>query len=174
MSYRQLRTQADPAPNRVNPVEEHVQGEDWNNAYRGMEDHGVRGEKATDVPGYDHERMAYQYIPEAHEVDPVPVRIVQQYSKELRKFRVVNVTVPTSSVVQLCGRNETRTKVSIKNMAASGFIWLGAEPFMTNDVMGYAIASRQEFSLTTEDPVYCYAATADSQVCVLEEYTVSE
>lgn len=175
MAWRQLLSQANPAPNREIPEPEHVAGEEYNQPYRGMEDHGVTPPyKATAVPNYDDEREGYLPTPPEKEEEPIPVRVVQEFSKELKKFRVYTTTVATGTAVNLCGRNEARSAIHIKNMAASGFIWISHSLSLCNDTFGYAIASRGEIVINTENPVYCYAATADSQVCVMEEYTVSE
>ncbi len=67
-------TMQDPRQRAITPVLESYEGD--NNAYRGIEQHGVpQTEEFSDVPGYDGTVLVPYDEPEK-QPDPVPVKII--------------------------------------------------------------------------------------------------
>lgn len=82
--------------------------------YRGTQAHGVEPTHApVDVPEWDDEREGILYDEPIGEADPVPVRIITGYGRELRKWRTSSVLV-SNTPVQLAGRADNRTRLRIQ------------------------------------------------------------
>jgi hypothetical protein len=170
MSYKQqggmasntVRQDAD----HVVPAPEHTEGVVF--PYRGIENHGVKPEKAP--PEYvddqwpeDDESVSYE--PGATEDDPIPVRIVNQFSKEFQDFRSFTAYVPSITgqaltqngpiVGRLDPSANQRRIIHIQNQSSSKALFIGSDNTVSAQ-NGYRIAANTElaFPITTESEVW--------------------
>lgn len=122
MSAFQKNTSKKPPTNPgvtepLEPVLEDYAGD--NNAWRGTELHGVRGEhqaEAYDMADDKDTQEGYTYLPAESEVDPIPVRVVGEFSRERKRFRAYQYAVDSSKVHMIVGRHEKRQCVRIRNI----------------------------------------------------------
>lgn len=118
-SYRQRPGQqkAPDRPDRVTPVPEHYEGVSF--PYRGTQNHGVAPSKTDDPEQYydaqafDDETDKVVFLPAEVEVEPVPVRIVNETSRERNDWRAGRFLV-TEIPQEILGRNDKRKSVRIK------------------------------------------------------------
>lgn len=168
----------DREPERVKPVPEKTEGVVF--PYRGIENHGVKPEKAP--PEYvnewpDDQGDGENYIPGPTEDEPIPVRIVSgDYTREFKDFRTLTAYVPNTSGQALnqsgliVGRQDpgsnARRVVHIQNQSGSKAIFIGADNGVSA-LNGYRIAANGELSwgLDTESEVWG-ASEDGSQVAV--------
>ncbi len=137
---------ADDRPHAVEPRPEAVVGTNF--PYRGMNDHGVPVEHVDPVSfaGYE-DTQAGVYEPAEEIPDPIPVRVVREFTRELRRSRtaqfVVDGTGTSSALVQMiAGRNPARTSISVKNFGAQT-VWIGESESVAT-FTGYPIAAGVE------------------------------
>lgn len=99
--------------------EEYYEGD--NQAWRGTELHGVKSEhnsKAVEYGNRDAENaeVLTKYAPAPDPVDPIPVVVVNEYSREQRRFRAASFPV-RDQAQQIVGAHERRTRVLIRNIS---------------------------------------------------------
>lgn len=169
-----LGYQGDPRPEPIPPVPEE-QYRDDNNAYRGVDVHGVDGAKAEAEDYWGLEgRPVVVYADEPKEETVVPVRIVSgESSREFRRFRTDRRSVD-GTPSEIVGRNDERRSLKITNMSADKTVYVASDR-ADLALTGYPLAAGKEFTTTSEDAVYMVSADGTSVLlAILSEYTVSE
>jgi hypothetical protein len=184
---RQMPNQGPPAPERIQPEPEKVAGPVF--PYRGQEQHGVESEShpwpEPKTEARDNQ-PGYQAMAPIKEQDPIPVTIVTEYGRELRKWRTIShhVSGPAGNVVQLVGRLPGRTRIRIQNTKAFNetaphpTVRVSHDPsILTNPQWGFQILPGAILELVTEDPVYAtvetwFDASWDIPVMITEEYRI--
>lgn len=156
------------------PVIESYVGE--NNAYRGINDHGVAQQSAPEpAPGYEGMTSGV-YEEEEPEKEPIAVRIVSQSARELRRFRTGTEFVDSTTALvarMVIGRNSARVLVKVKNTSAN-LVYFGETESVTT-YTGYPLAAGAEQTFNCEDPVWFVAAAGLSvTLAIYEEFTVTE
>lgn len=143
--------------------------------YRGTETHGVA--PAKEPPAYvddewPEDSEAEHYVDGPTEVDPIPVRIVQEFANPRKEIRTRQMPV-SQGPVQIVNRNEARSRVWVKNIDGTNAAYVGNDGNITA-ISGYKLVAGQELPglVVTED---MYATTGDSStvvLCILEELEV--
>jgi hypothetical protein len=119
--------------------------------YRGTEDHGVPTKGIyTPLPDFSDTEFA-EYEPESPQPDPVPVRIVSQGAKELRRW-TTHYVMAGSSPSLLLSRREDRTSARLKN--EGGVTILLAPENSISVATGYKLAPGEEFTTNGESEVW--------------------
>lgn len=154
-------TQEDYTPVPDNPAGANI-------PYRGVVDHGVpvQQEELPDEAHYWTGRPV-EYLPEETEPDPIPVRVVNQGARELRRFSATQPVLSFSNgnavqQVRIAGRDENRTKLLIRvigrtDFLQSVFVYIGGPGVTPYD--GYLMTNNQELPLNTTEEVWAYADT---------------
>lgn len=139
-------------PQHLNPVLESFRGS--NHPYRGIEIHGVEDtEQPHDpVPERPDGTRTVLYDEPAKEIDPVPVKIVTEGRKELRRAQFSTYSVGNTPT-RIIGRR-SRESVNIKNDGPFDVV-LTAEPIV-GLIAGYKLPVNDSISLDTEDDIWCY------------------
>lgn len=161
----------------LTPIPDNPAGD--NVPYRGVVDHGVDWDESQsrDVPGYgDREVVTYEEPP--NEPEPVPVRIVEEGSRERRRVRTVRAyaggsTVGTSRAI--LGEDDMRTRARIKNLHATKQVFISDTLMDFTGVFlnGYPLAPGESYETYSHEPLYAVVDdTADSPVAVIMEYGV--
>lgn len=148
----------------MQPIGETVAGE--NLPYRGTVDHGV---PYTGVDPIDESRMwadsdKTDYETEEKVADPIPVRVVNQGSREIKTFSSALYEIPAGPTsldpVQICGRDEKRTQITIYHRG-SETLWVASsrDDFATNSQGGpayraFPLAAEGKLTLSTTEPVW--------------------
>lgn len=164
-------------PTPIPPVPEE-QYRDDNNAYRGIENHGVASQNHTTAEDYWglEGRPAIVYDEPEEEPNPIPVRIVSAGGRELRKWLAFRVLVPAgNTATQIVARDEKRTKVTIDNTVqvnAGDALLINHAPFNSTDY-GFVVRANSKVDLTTEEGVWALPWGGGAiTVTVLVEYAV--
>jgi hypothetical protein len=170
----QLNVGTDPKnrPVPIAPVEEAFVGEDANNPYRGMEQHGVAPTGHwQDIPIDKGDNEVEYDIPES-EPDPIPVKIVQEGKDEFKDWNVRRDFAPPGIAARIIQRNPARTKATLKNLGTA-IIYIGPEPF-NNSQLGYPIAVNAEFSYDQQGDLWAMTDDpAQQAVAILQEYSIT-
>lgn len=129
--------------------------------YRGIETHGV---DITDAPDIDADEADYGTTvavpiePPESEPEPVPVRIVQSGRRERRTFRSVvayaNGTNRSNQGSQLLGRDDSRTKATIRNKSVDAELWISHAPEYANPQFGFFLAAGERYDTSSQDAIY--------------------
>lgn len=145
---------------------------------RGAVNHGVEIPQYSGFEptvSYDDSKEAEAYEPYEKELAPIPVRLVDNGSRELRRFRTFKMTPPADgSPTSLLGRDENRTKVTINTDLDSGMLVAISdtrEALMS--AQGFRLAQVGSLTINTEDAIY-FASTGTVPalpISVLVEYT---
>lgn len=166
---------ADDRPHATPPVMEAYEGD--NNAYRGIEDHGVPSSRSLAVAiddDYNEDSVSGIYVPEKPDPDPIAVRIVDLAKRELRRFNSYTEIIPAGGQARMiAGRNPARTKITF--MATAN--WFIGNTESLSSFNSFLVAANGTRDMTTEDAVFaCQApdAVAPLLIYVLEEFTVRE
>jgi hypothetical protein len=143
--------------------------------YRGTETHGVQ--PAHKPPEYDDDEWteddeSKHYDQPETEVEPIPVRIVQEFANPRKEIRTRQMPV-SQTPVEIVNRNEARSRVWVKNIDQTNAVYIGNDGNVTT-VSGYKLVAGAELPglVVTED---MYATTGDSTtavLCILEELEV--
>lgn len=151
------RTTERPEP--LTPVMEHVAGE--NHAWRGLEDHGVDDvdlgiDPATNTVNIDGRNVLVEYEGEPKIVDPVPVYIVAETSREYRQFWTDRFTT-TDGLSSMLGRDDRRISARVVNTDDAKTVYIASS---TADLAqrGYPLEPGRELEIRSEMPVYAIAA----------------
>lgn len=158
-------------PEPIAPIPESYEG--VNNPWRGTEDHGVAPTNTPAPPGMDADTKAgIHYMPPEPEHDPIPVYVVNEYGKEMRKWRVYNSFANPSVSVPFIGRNMARTSLYIKNTHLTESVWIAPEP-INNPAFGYLLEPLDDITLNTQDDVHVYTDAAEPvAIQAVEFYTI--
>lgn len=163
-------------PEPITPVMEQYSGE--NNAWRGIEDHGVTPEFDSADPITSTVDVNGRPTPITYEdpekiADPIPVRIVQSGSREYRVFWTDRVTLKDMPT-EIIGRDDDRSSVTILNTDAAKTIWIAND--QTELVMrGYPLGPGKEKTIGTEMPIYAIATDSSAVVVgVIVEKSIQE
>lgn len=146
-------------PEPITPVVESYAGN--NNAWRGIQDHGVTPEYdpadpttyTVDINGR-HVPIKYEKPPVIDE--PIPVRIVQDAGREFRTGYTDRITIGDRSV-QVLGRDDTRIKASLLNTDSAKTVWIAFEQADLS-LRGYPLLPGKELSVTVETDVWAISA----------------
>lgn len=142
--------------------------------YRGMEQHGVPAthpvwtkpsEDCVDVEG---ELSAT----EQEDSRPVPVRIVQEFAREIRTWNATQ-TRADANPRELVGRNLQRTKLLIRNLSVDVVVYIGRANG-ANYLSGYPVDPGQTIELNTTDEVHGVVGdiTKVALIAVLQQFTI--
>lgn len=166
----------DDRPEATPPVLEHYAG--TNNPYRGIEDHGVKSNNDPTPPGmWADNHTGFHYADEEPAQDPIDVRIVNQYQRELRKCRVHVMSVSNIRTQQFVGRNEARQSITFRNNDAVLSVYVGTTIGMNIALNGFELKPGQDLTLFTEDELYVLGTAVDpavQRVQAIEQYSVRE
>lgn len=145
--------------------------------YRGTEDHGVTATDKPTQPGDWQTGRDVEYMERPVEQDPIPVRIVEEGSRELRRFRVfVGYAGGTTNNMpkQIVGQDEERSTVRISNTSTDKTVWISHSAEQASSVYGYPISAGEELVLYTHMAIYAMSDNAsDLGVRVLVEYSTA-
>jgi hypothetical protein len=155
---------------RYEPRAEDYAGD--NNAYRGVESHGVaKTVDPIDVSGYDG-TVPVVYDQPAPEPVPVPVRIVSESARERKMWRVNRYLVNSVAPVRVVNALETRTDLHIHN-AGPNDVFLSPESHSATEGFGFPVAAGGSLSLNSEESVWGSVRNGESaELRILTEYTV--
>ena len=167
----------DPAPDYsevIRPVEHKVDVL----PYRGQEYHGVDPNVAGPPPDINKsvwDVTAEVPFAEAHkepEMAPVPVRIVEGSTREVKDFRVAQLDIAAER--RIVEYNPKRYKVSVKNLHATMAIYISPNQGQSTQFNGYPIDPGGEKEITTTQPIYASSADGTTVifVAILDEVSV--
>ncbi len=156
----------DAAVHHEVPIMEHVAGVTF--PYRGQEQHGVEA-TAPWHPGAD-EWNEYTVVEGDPEVrpEPIPVKVVPQDKHELRTLTMGQLFCDSTPRI-LAGRNESRTKLTVKNTSATVVIYINTNVGV-NIFNGFPIAPNEKLDMVSEDVLYGISADGSQVgVAILQE-----
>lgn len=160
-------------PQAIPPVPEEYVGD--NNPYRGTESHGVaRTVEPTPIEGYGATQPGVTYVKPEKDEEPVPVRIVQSFGREIKDWRAHTGSVGTQGITIL-GRNEARSSVLVQNQDAANSLYIAANPIdsVNCDILGFELKPGQSVTINSENEVYAVAKVAGpSKWQAIEHYSV--
>lgn len=172
---RLLQTPSKTATDRPSPIPprlESVEGQNF--AYRGTETHGVTPtaksedpltDDAFDALNPDGRAVFVPAIDHPKDEDPIPVRIVTEFKREIKAFSTDRRIAVWNRADEIVGRDENRISLTIKNISSDKALFIGYSR-ETIFLTGYPLYASQERTLTTEDPVYVAAwGTSDADNC---------
>lgn len=154
--------------------EEYYEGQ--NQAWRGTELHGVPTEhnsKAVEYGNHNAENadVVTKYAEPPNLADPVPVVVVNEYSREQRRFRTAQFSL-RDRAQQIVGAHERRSSVRIRNMETVNKVFVGTDASMSV-IVGYRLDPGQELSLKTETEVFAMCNIGETALLsILDEYSV--
>lgn len=156
------------------PAAEVYAGENF--PYRGIETHGVKPTAdPTNMPDWrsDGRLVPVLTVPPNVEIEPVPVRIVNEGSREIKRWRNSTYLVPDTAV-QIVGRDRTRTRVLIRNVSTADPIFIGTDSSLT-PTFGYVLDFGATLELFSTEEIWAIANPTDSvSLNILVEYSVTE
>lgn len=141
----------------IEPVPEHYAG--YNNPYRGTETHGV--EPTVDprpVPTHA-EFVEETFEPPIPEADPIPVVVVTQGGREIRRSRIFQGKANANQNNQLVGRDEMRVKIRVKNLGASD-VYIGNNNNTANAAHGWPIRQHEVWESETQGELWVLSSHA--------------
>lgn len=159
---------------RVQPTPERYAGE--NNPYRGVQEHGVEPtEESMQPPAHAEGRpVVYEEPPE--EQEPVPVRIVGEFGREIRLGQTDSVTLLKGQKRQLLGKDDKRISALVRNMDEAETVYIGFTNNISSFAGGYPLEPNAEMPLVVQGEVWMFypeSGTADSvRVGFLTQYSV--
>lgn len=161
---------ADDRPHAVPPVPEEYEGTNF--PYRGTNEHGVEPHSMPHefLPEWD-DTVSGEYEPEIAPVDPVPVRVVERYTRELKTWQPIRTIIPALETRMILGQDNTRTSAVITNLGTET-IYIG-DTVGVRDYTGFPVNAGGTFSFGAETAVYAYA-TVDTGIAIAVESTVRE
>jgi hypothetical protein len=126
------------------------------NPYRGTETHGVEPRyDPVEIPGYDGRAVPVQHeIKEAPEIDPIPVKIVKGYTREIIMWRPSQTSIGQRSGMaeRVVGRNEKRARLILKN-AGPNNVFIGPSDGGLI-IAGYRLDLNEVREFTAQDGMY--------------------
>lgn len=153
------------------PVLEYYEGD--NNAWRGTEQHGVATK--DHAKAYEGEPLGENntttFVPEPKIVDPIDVRVVNEFPNEIRRARLFSYPV-NDQPAQLVNARTSRYRLFIKNIDVANSIFLNSKNNV-NVVTAFELKPGAEISLSTEEEMWAIcAATLTAKAQVIDEYSV--
>lgn len=150
---------------------------------RGTEDHGVPVEHEPliePLPDYATEPYQVHTEPVEPDIPIVPVRIVEEDSRDVRDWRAnvfnVQVIAGQPEPQRIAGDNKRRTRLFVRNNhATEGVILLRKRT--DSSFVGYPLAAGafvEIFAETEVSVIHATAGAATVEVAVLEEFRVSK
>lgn len=166
-------------PMAIEPVPERVAGHVF--PYRGMETHGVDpNNNWRDPEEYDgYERgIEVDSEPLPQEPDPIPVRVVQDGAREIRRttnFRAFATGSikggGASQVVSARFQSHTRRSAKVKNMDSTT-VYIGTSQESASVMNGWPLAQNEVYETTGEDAIWALGTgTIESPLAVQVEWT---
>lgn len=155
------------------PTLEYYEGD--NNAWRGTEMHGVKPidhAKAYEISAADNAPVI-SHTPVPHEAEPIDVRIVNEYARELRTGQLFSLPV-NESVTRVVGLHDGRSKLTIRNTGAAvpAVVYLSTESSV-NPITSFRLETGAEIALTIESELYAVCAIgAATTLQVIDEYPI--
>lgn len=167
-------------PTSLEPVPERVQGPVF--PYRGMETHGVDpGKDWRNPEEYDgYERgVTVDFEEEKAVADPIPVFIVEQGGREIRRTIVFRsfATGTTkgggaSHVVSSDFQGRLRRSAKVKNLATTT-VYIGTSQEGASVMHGWPLVENEVWETTGEEDIWAIGTAADeSPLAVTVEYSV--
>lgn len=159
-----------PATEALEPILETYAG--TNNAYRGIEQHGVpfAPSEWPGRPGYGAVNVEWSEAPKP--VDAVPVRIVGGEDSSERRSVRLSRSIATAGGIgsRVVGGMASRTKLKVKNTSAE-VAYIGHEQSSLTSV-GWPLAQNETFETNSQDELWaCTAhATNTAELAVMTEY----
>lgn len=161
------RYQDTSAPQPITPVLEGYAGS--NHPYRGLEQHGVQDTVEPNDPetyGFDVDDPnadgGVHFVPvqeDPKEPEPIPVKVIQEFKRELRTFATDRLTISGSDVKEIIGRDTDRSSFKLRNLTADKTLVV-CHSREDMSIRGFYLYAGTEISLTTEEPVYVQALSA--------------
>lgn len=148
--------------------------------YRGIEDHGVPISKSINLDpddSYWDESGESVVLNEVESLpDPIPVRIVHEGTREIRRFRIINTYVGLSSGI-LLNHDSSRISAKIKHLGAGGSadIWLSHEDVNSANYYPIAQTDLMPTTIPGSQAIFARAASgiADIPVSIIVEFATS-
>lgn len=164
-------------PDAAEPQPEKYAGD--NNPYRGTETHGVAADnEPRPTQGYATRGVPIRTETPPPNVEPVPVRIVEEGGREIRTARtgVVYAAGTASGNAKLfLGRDENRTFTRIKNSSAVTVYISHIQSTVASAAMnGFPISAGESYETQTQEELYAAApdSTDDVQFALIIEYSL--
>lgn len=108
--------------------------------YRGVQPHGVPMEQ--DFVDLDEEaeevNPPVEYETPSEPPEPVPVRIIQEFRKELKRWRTTQWGVGNMPVM-VAGRSSTRRRIIVSNPTPERVVYVGHAPHLANATYGWEL-----------------------------------
>jgi hypothetical protein len=145
-----------------------------NHPYRGTENHGVADTAKPhdpDVYGLNDDEPdgipVSVLVHEEKTPDPVPVRIVTEYKKEIHRFGTDRVVLDFTTAnnaanrpVEIVGRSENRTSIKLRNMDPTNWVYIGGTREEVA-MRGYPITPGSDVTLSAEEPIFAVVVKPD-------------
>lgn len=153
------KNQGTERPEPLTPVMERIHDE--NHPWRGTEDHGVDDvhdyvDPVTSTVDIDGRPTHIDYEPEPTIVEPVPVYLVQESSREYRQFWTDRFTT-TDGRSSMLGRDNNRVTALVLNTEGAKTVWIASNP-ADLALRGYPLGPGKELRINGEMPVYAIAS----------------
>jgi hypothetical protein len=141
-------------------VEEHYA--DDNNAYRGIEAHGVQPTVHwRDVQPITPDDAIVEFEIPPPDPDPIPVRIVQSGARELVRATVQHAYAQPGFQSRILSRDEKRKTCKISNLHATDTAWISPDPSV-QPFTGYPIKAGIEFTVLATGQLWAISGTANT------------
>jgi len=161
-----------PDPERIDPVVNRELGD--NNAYRGIESHGVpRTNEWTQVPSALDENEEVEAFDVSHAaIDPIPVKIVNEGMRELRSWQVRH-EYATNAANRILPLNKHSTKTRVRNIGAAT-VWVAPDVSVAV-FTGYPIPINTEWVFEGQTEVWAISEDgAQQHLVIMSEVTITE
>jgi hypothetical protein len=160
-------------PHPTDPILETYEGS--NHPYRGIEQHGIpdTGGPSDPVREFSDGTRKVIYDEPPKEIDPVPVRVIQQGDEEIRSWRVITDKVPAlNGVRRVLGQNKKRTKIRIKNNN-NFFLYIGTNESIAS-YTGYPMGAFESLELDIQEEVWVMNPDAAllADIVVIEFFSI--
>lgn len=159
-------------PKPIEPKPEHYDGH--NNAYRGIENHGVDSGIYLPVPVWTEDDKTVVNTQDSTTPDPIPVRIVDHAKREVQAFNTTQVAINKLTPTLIAGADNRRVGLVMKALSTiGGGSWYIGSDMNVTEWTGYQVASTTEMDdkVPAESAVYALlgsTAPADTvNICVI-------
>lgn len=167
------------------PVPGHEHDETNFIPYRGEESHGVEyTSKPDDFDPLKRDAYAYPQVEKVvpvHDesnIQPIPVRVVDDTPLLTSRKKFATGSVPLNNTQlqasMVVGHRQNRGTLRLYN-AGTSTVYISPDVSISNPIMGFAVASGQQFEMHTTEAVYAICDPAGSTAVLnwYEEYTVT-
>lgn len=154
----------------IEPVPEGVTGPVF--AYRGQQQHGVSTDRSAIGADPDEfleaSRYDIDYAEPVDEVEPIPVRIVQRESRELKRWRAIRSVANGNGSNPSCliGREPLRKKITIKNFGVD-WVYIGHDGASASALNGYPLVANEVTTIETTEPIYAQSSSSEAMAVVM-------